>query len=210
MKVTKYQHACFTVEQDNQILVVDPGGLSKDFRPLENIVAIVVTHEHGDHLDQGMLTDIHALNPGLVTLGPSAVIEKVTIGQAKAVAAGDYLTVGAFGLIFSGGIHALIHKSMQPVENLGVMINERLYYPGDSFSVPKQPVDTLAIPAAAPWMKISEAIDYLIAIHPRFAFPTHDALLSDVGKTITDQILQRVADENSIEYKRIDGTSLTF
>ena len=26
MKLTKYRHACFTVEKDSKLLIVDPGG----------------------------------------------------------------------------------------------------------------------------------------------------------------------------------------
>ncbi len=117
----------------------------------------------------------------------------------------DKLAIGPFNLEFFGGQHALIHKSIPRAANLGVMINDLLYFPGDSFTNPEKPVDTLAIPVSAPWMKMSEAMDYLTEIKPRFAFPTHDAILSDVGKSLSDRLLGNIAAGNNIEYKRLEA-----
>ena len=58
MKLTKYQHACFTVEEDDKILVVDPGEFSTNFLSPENVVGIVITHQHGDHFDTERLAEI--------------------------------------------------------------------------------------------------------------------------------------------------------
>lgn len=203
MKLTKYEHACFTVEKDNQILVVDPGAFSSDFLPPENVIGVVITHEHGDHYDHDMIAQIVDKNPDALILGHESVVSHIEVFETKAVAAGEIVTVGPFELEFFGGLHALIHESIPRVANLGVLINELLYYPGDSFNLPEKSVDTLAIPASAPWLKIGEAIDFLLAIKPRLAFPTHDAILSDSGKQISDTLLGNVAKQNNIEYVRL-------
>lgn len=205
MNITKYQHACFTVEKDGQVLVVDPGNFSSDFIAPAAVVAVVVTHEHGDHFDHELVAAIHDKNPDALVIGPASVTDKVEIGETRAVAPGDSVTIGPFTLTFSGGEHARIHQSIPLIENIGVMINDLLYYPGDSLYIPEQAVDTLALPAAAPWMKIGETIDYLLAVRPRFAFPTHDAILSEAGQTVVDQLLARFAANNDIDYKRIDA-----
>jgi hypothetical protein len=85
------------------------------------------------------------------------------------------------------------------------MVNDLLYYPGDSFVLPEKPVDTLALPASAPWMKLSEAADFMTDIHPRLAFPTHDAILSDAGKNIADTLFTTFASKNDIQYQRLSG-----
>jgi hypothetical protein len=86
------------------------------------------------------------------------------------------------------------------------MVNRLFYYPGDAFTLPGVPVDTLAIPAAAPWMRIGEAMDFLVAVHPRFAFPVHDAIASPAGQAIADRLLGQVAEANGITYQRLGGT----
>ena len=203
MKLTKYEHACFTVEKDEQILVVDPGVFSTDFMPPENVVGIVITHEHADHYDHEMIEKIIDKNPDALIVGHTSVAEKIEAFPTHAVSAGDTITVGPFELQFFGGEHALIHESIPRVANLGILIDELLYYPGDSFTLPEVPVDVLAIPASAPWLKIGEAIDFLVAVRPRLAFPTHDAILSSSGKQISDNLLGATAKQHTIEYVRL-------
>jgi L-ascorbate metabolism protein UlaG (beta-lactamase superfamily) len=205
MQLTKYEHACFTLEKDDQILVIDPGDFSSDFLAPENVVGVVITHEHADHLDREKLAAIIDKNPEAVIVGPEAVVSHIEVFETKSVAAGDSVEVGPFRLEFFGGEHAIIHPSIPAVANLGVLVNDLVYYPGDSFTVPNKSVDTLALPTAAPWLKISEVMDFLTAVHPRLAFPTHDALLSDIGKEITDARLEDSANKADILYQRISS-----
>src|SRR5919202_308846 len=203
MNIVKYEHACFTVEKDEQILVVDPGKFSTDFIAPENVVAVVITHEHGDHFDQEQLASIIDKNPDAVIFGHDAITSKIEVFATHAVKTGDVVQAGPFTLEFHGNQHAVIHSSIPVIPNLGVLINELLYYPGDSFTRTHKPIGTLAIPVAAPWMKIGEAMDFLQLIKPRFAFPTHDKILSSEGQELVDRILGNVAQENSITYQRI-------
>lgn len=204
MQLVKYEHACFTVEKDGQLLVVDPGNFSGDFIAPADVVAIVITHEHADHFDHDQLAAIIDKNPDAVIVAHPSITSQIEVFQTHSVNVGDKITVGPFDLEFFGGEHAVIHADIPSITNLGVMVNDLLYYPGDSFALPDgRSVDTLAIPAAAPWMKISEAMDYLTAIRPRFAFPTHDAVLSSQGQALADRLLGMVAEQNNIDYHRL-------
>lgn len=204
MILTKYEHACFTVEKDGKLLVVDPGGWTTDLPALESVVGIVVTHEHPDHFDVNALGAIVAHNPEAVVYGHESITRQFgdTLPHC-AVVAGEGIEVGPFKLEFYGGEHAVIHPDIPPVANLGVMINGTIYYPGDSFANPERPVDTLALPTAAPWMKMSEAFDFLMAIRPRLAFPTHDAVSSDVGKELADRLVPLFATKVDATYQRL-------
>lgn len=205
MKLTKYEHSCFTVEKDGNVLVVDPGRFTTDFIAPENVVGIIITHEHGDHFDHEQIEAIIDKNPDAVIIGHDSITSKIEAFETHTVRAGDTFTIGEFSLEFFGGEHALIHESIPAVANLGVMINELLYHPGDSFTLPNKPVDTLALPVSAPWMKISEAMDFLVKVNPRLAFPAHDAILSDIGKGIPDRLLSEIASKSGTEYKRLEA-----
>jgi L-ascorbate metabolism protein UlaG (beta-lactamase superfamily) len=206
MKLTKYAHACFTIEEDGKILVVDPGGLSTDFIAPGSVVGVVITHEHFDHLDHDQLASIIDKNPDAIIIGYEAVTSKIEAFQTKPVSASETISIGPFTLAFHGGTHAVIHPSVPTIANLGVVVNDLLYYPGDSFVLPGVPIDTLAVPASAPWMKIAEAMDFLTTIKPRLAFPTHDAMLSDAGKETADAWLVRAAETCGTEYRRLTDT----
>ena len=43
-----------------------------------------------------------------------------------------------------------------------------------------KPVEILALPVNAPWMRIAEAIDYAIELKPKVCIPVHDGLLKNV------------------------------
>ena len=57
-------------------------------------------------------------------------------------------------------------------------------HPGDALCVPGEDVEVLATPAAAPWMKISEAVDYLRAVAPRHAVPIHQGIIAEEARGI--------------------------
>lgn len=204
MKLTKYEHACFTLEKDDQILVVDPGGYTTDFVAPEHVVAVVITHQHADHFDTEHLAEIFSKNDEVLVLGPADVIDKVEIENKRAIEPGEKVSVGPFDLEFFGGVHALIHPTMPRVGNVGVMINDLVYYPGDSLVTPERDVDTLVVPAAAPWMTIGQAMDFLSAVHPRFALPTHDAIYSDAGRELADRLLGMTAEKVGTAYQRLN------
>lgn len=124
--------------------------------------------------------------------------------EATTVKPGDIITAGDFTLTFTGGEHVQIHPDTPACQNVGVLIDGgEVYYPGDSFAEPGVPVNILAIPIAAPWMKTSEAMDFLTAVKPTRAFPTHDGVLSEDGKLFTDSWIARAAEAANTTYERL-------
>ncbi len=205
MKLTKYGHACFTVEHEGKLLVVDPGGLSPDYIPSEHTVAVIVTHAHGDHFSPDTLAAIYGKSPESLLLSTEEVTSSMSDHKSQTVTPGQAMTVGPFKLEFFGGSHATIHNSVPVIDNIGVMINDTLYYPGDSFVLPNKEVGTLALPLAAPWLKVSEAIDFMVAVAPKTVFSTHDAVLSDSGKMFHDSWIQRFAEPLHTSYRRLES-----
>ncbi len=63
MRIVKYTHSCVRLETDGGVLVIDPGVWSEP-HALEGADAVLVTHEHVDHIDAprllGMDVPVHA------------------------------------------------------------------------------------------------------------------------------------------------------
>ncbi|MDN5835454.1 MAG: MBL fold metallo-hydrolase [bacterium] len=212
MQLTKYEHACFTVQSDERRLVLDPGNLTTDLDIQDKTDVVVITHEHPDHFLLDNISQIVKLNPATTVVGPQAVVDGLSEldCQTQVAAAGDNLTIGNFSLEFFGGTHAEIHSDIPLISNLAVLINQTLYYPGDSLTRPDKSVTALALPAAAPWLKIGESIDLLRDIKPKIAFPTHDAIYSESGKNIADNMLSGAAESIDCQYTRLEsGESIT-
>lgn len=203
MKIIKYEHSCMVVENNGASLVVDPGEFTTDLVIPDDVVGIVITHEHADHLGHSSLRAIIAKNPRAVIVAHPDVAAHLDDYTTHPVIANEQITLGNFDLEFFGGQHATIFRDTPPLANLGVLINERLYYPGDSFSLPNRTVEVLALPVGAPWLKINETIEFLTAVKPKLAFPTHDAVLSQIGKNLIDRMISPIAQEIGAEYRRL-------
>lgn len=183
------------------MLVVDPGIFTTALVGLDDVVAIVITHEHADHWTAEQLTRIIERNPKLKIYAPSGVAAAAPDFDITVVNGGDVVEAEPFTLAFFGGEHAVIHESLPGIDNLGVLINHTLYYPGDSFFVPEEiAIDTLAAPVGAPWLKIGDAIDFVLAVKPKRAFGIHEMTLSAAGKGMSHDRLQWATEQGGGEY----------
>jgi L-ascorbate metabolism protein UlaG (beta-lactamase superfamily) len=190
MELTKLEHAALVLEELGRRLFIDPGSFTTAITDGTRADAIVVTHEHPDHWTPEQLDRIIQASPGVQIFAPAAVAAAAGDLPITVVEHGDEVEAGPFRLRFFGRKHAVIHESIPVVDNVGVLVNGSLYYAGDSFTIPDGvEVDVLAAPAGAPWMKVSETIDYVLAVKPRHAFPTHEMVLSRAGKDMSNQRL---------------------
>lgn len=183
MRVTKYEHAALRVEVAGKTLIIDPGGFTSPIDEPGDLLGIVITHEHPDHWTPEHLDRLLRAAPGIPIFGPEGLAHAAAGYDITVVHPGDTVTLDPFTLRFFGGQHAVIHESIPVIDNVGVLVNDAFYYPGDSYAVPKgADVQLLAAPIGAPWLKIGEAMDFVLAVKPRRAFGTHDMVLSQIGK----------------------------
>ncbi|MCU7726722.1 MBL fold metallo-hydrolase [Actinoplanes sp. KI2] len=197
MRITKYTHSCVRLDGDG-VLVVDPGEFSER-SALDGADAVLITHEHPDHLDVAALTEAAGSRPGLRIFAHEQVLPKLAaFGDiATAVGPGESFAAAGFPVRAFGGRHAVIHPDIPRIANLAYLIGDEttnVYHPGDSFTVPEDTVvDTLFVPLNAPWMKLMESIDFVRAVKPARAFAVHDALLNPTGAQISDGHLTRLS-----------------
>lgn len=203
MTLTKYEHACLVLEETGTKLVIDPGRFSPSLPKVDKVSAIVITHVHTDHIDEHKVKQIITDNPEVKIFSTKEVADTFHNLEIVIVEPGSMHQIGPFTLAFFGGEHATIHSSFPKTQNVGVLINSTLYYPGDSFALPGRPIKVLAAPAAAPWLKISESMDFISEVKPELAFPTHDAILSEEGKQIFDSMLEPFAKQAGTTYQRL-------
>ncbi|MFR9779874.1 MBL fold metallo-hydrolase [Micromonospora sp. MS34] len=176
MKITKWTHACVRLEHDGRVLVVDPGVWSEP-RALVGADAVLLTHEHTDHVDVLRLAGL-----GVPVFAPEgARLPDPAPLPVTRVAAGDRFTAAGFDVTAVGGWHAAIHDGQPDCANLGYLVDDAVYHPGDSLAPPGAPVDTLLVPAQASWLKLTEAITFAATVGARRVFPVHDAQLNDRG-----------------------------
>ncbi|MFC4588538.1 MBL fold metallo-hydrolase [Sphaerisporangium corydalis] len=178
MRLTKYGHACVRIEDGDRVLVIDPGTLS-EMEALSGATAVLITHEHDDHIDADKLKAAREGNPALTVHTHAALAADLGEG-VTAVAAGDTFTAAGFSVRAVGGEHAEIVDGLPGCPNIGFIV-EGVYHPGDSLFVPEETVGTLLVPVSGPWVKLGEVIEFVRAVGPARAIPIHDAHLNEVG-----------------------------
>lgn len=212
MQIRHLVHSCLLVETAGRRLLVDPGGFSAEavraLGPaiLATVDAVLITHQHPDHVDRGLLAEVLALAPEAEVIAePETAAQLIEPGgDAPAVPTEQVLPLPA-GQLHElpahaggppvriravGGRHAVIHPDIPRVGNCGLVISTEdgpsLGVTGDSLDPLEEfhGIDALAFAVVAPWSKMAETIDFLRAVGPRLALPIHDAVASPAGRAI--------------------------
>jgi L-ascorbate metabolism protein UlaG (beta-lactamase superfamily) len=208
MQLTKHTHSCVRFDDGDRALVIDPGIFSDLDAALDGASAVLITHEHFDHLDADRLRAAAEADPRLQIWAPAPVAQTlVDLGEQVVTAApGQTFDAAGFTVQTFGGQHALIHPLIPIVANVGYLINGAVFHPGDSFVVPPVPVDTLLLPSNAPWSKVSEVIDYAIAVRAPRAYPIHDHLVTAAYWMILQNNLVPIAAGFGVEFTALEET----
>jgi L-ascorbate metabolism protein UlaG (beta-lactamase superfamily) len=207
MRITKFGHACIRIEHDDAVVVVDPGAFSER-EAVDGATAVLVTHEHPDHLDVDHLRaadapvfTIEAVRTRIVEADED-VAARVTV-----VSPGQQFDVG-LPVTAVGELHAVIHEDLPRFYNSGYVLDvggTRLYHPGDALTPAGGPVDVLFLPVHAPWSKISEVVDFARTVGADRSVAVHDGLLNDTGLSVVGRTLGTLVDG----YERVTpGTDL--
>ena len=205
-------HACLGLVKDGRRLVIDPGAWS-DPAALASADAVLVTHEHADHVDQRALRAALAARPGL-EVWTNAAFEDVfeaPHGRMHVVAEGDEFEAAGFHVRVVGEWHAEIHPDVPRIRNVGFFVDGAVFHPGDALIFPGAPVEVLAIPLHGPWLKTAELVDWVRLVAPRRALAIHDGLLSPQGLALMDRLLGPQGPGTGADYVRLaPGDSLTL
>lgn len=193
MKITKHAHACVELERDGRAVLLDPGAFTPDAADLiARATAVLITHEHFDHVDSDALDVALSTRDDLSVWGPPSVTwrwSREYPDRVHSVRHGDTFTANGLDVAVHGEVHAVIHADIPRVANVGYLIDGSVYHPGDAYHVPAAPVPTLLVPTSGPWTKLGEAVDWIRAVKPGTMIQIHDIMLSELGRNSTATFL---------------------
>jgi L-ascorbate metabolism protein UlaG (beta-lactamase superfamily) len=205
VQIVHFGHAGVLIDTGSARLLIDPGTFSTGIEDLQDLDAILITHQHIDHLDVQRLPAIVQANPrAMLIIDPGSAADVAKAGlTAQVMRPGEAVEFAGTAVHAVGGDHAMIHSEVPRVPNNGYVVgNGAFYHPGDALFVPDEGIDVLAVPIGAPWLKLAEAVEFERAVAPRVAVPIHEALLSDIGQQLTCQWLSELAPVGT-EFRRL-------
>jgi len=212
MRLTKFGHSAVRLEHGGTTLALDPGVWSQR-ESVEGVDAVLVTHEHPDHYAPDLL---RAADAPVFTIeavaaqireGAPDLAERVTV-----VAPEETWAIGAIGVRAVGELHAVIHPELPRFHNSGYLLtagDTTVFHPGDALTGPDEAVDVLLVPVCAPWMRVSEGIDFAREVGAPRNVAIHDRVFSAEGLGVADAHFGRFLEAAGQDYARLpDGAEL--
>jgi L-ascorbate metabolism protein UlaG (beta-lactamase superfamily) len=211
LMLSKFRHSCLLIELGEVRILLDPGGFSAGFETLTELSAVLLTHQHPDHLDAERLAALLANNSQAeVIADPASTAQLAAAGvTVRAVNPGEDFSVAGISIAVYGGQHADIAPGFPKPPNVGYAIDGQFAYSGDAYTPPPEPVQVLAIPTAAPWLRAAETVGYMQQVRPKVVVPVHDGMLATTD--LYYNIYRRYATEQETEFRVLDdGQRSTF
>ena len=130
MQITHLGHSAALVETDDARILIDPGNFSDAWHGVTDLDAVLLTHQHPDHLDPQQLPALLAANPGVRVFAEPSILDKVAAGDLPGLGnAGEALpadrqeAVGDVLITAVGGQHAVIHRDLPRIGNVGFLLS---------------------------------------------------------------------------------------
>ncbi|MAG15720.1 hypothetical protein CMO88_01520 [Candidatus Woesearchaeota archaeon] len=196
MKISKHVHSCLLVEENNNIIIIDPGEYSSlDVDALEKLDFILITHEHADHMHVPLIKKAVDKFPDVKIISNSSVAEILGKEGIKVLTEGNEFIE----------IEAMPHEKVlgKTPENVLFRVFEKLTHPGDSHSFDST-TEVLAMPVQAPWGSFVNSMEKAVKLKPKIVIPIHDWHWTEEARKGLYERATSYLKEQGIEFKAIE------
>jgi len=169
MRITRFTQSCLLVEDGGSRILIDLSGEDSavDFGKLD---AVLYTHEHADHFDPALCKKF--MWQGIAVYANASTAKQIE-GQRNVVKDGQEFKAGSFQIKVIELPHCLMADGSPGPQNVGYLINAKLFHPGDGKELAGLNVDTLAVPIAGPDISIKDAFDFAKQASAKVVIPIH-------------------------------------
>ncbi len=204
LRISFLGHASVRLTLGGKEIYIDPFSRLADYSNLPKADVILITHEHGDHLDPRAVADLRT-EKTLVALTPACADQ---LAGGIIMKNGDTQIVGGIK-VEAVPAYNLVHKreNGQPFHPQGrgngyilTLGGKRVYLAGDTENIPEMKqlrnIDIAFLPMNIPYTMTPEmAADAAKAFRPRILYPYH------YGDTDTSKLQPFLRDEKGIDVR---------
>ncbi len=211
LTVTFLGHGSLLFSFDGTTIAIDPYSKVADYTTLPKADIILVTHEHGDHLDLGAIQAIRsdgtvvAASPAAAEKIPGAVVmkngdRKVFPGTRKNSPGIPVTAVPAYNLVHERSPGVPYHPKGRGNGYVLTFGDKRVYVAGDTENIPEMRalagVDVAFLPMNLPYTMTPEMVaDAARVLRPKILYPYH------FGETDTSRIVELLRGQKEIEVR---------
>lgn len=197
-------HGTLMFTLGERVVHIDPVGREGDYEALPDADLILVTHEHGDHLDPAAIAEITKDGTVVAVSGScEGMLEGVHVmvnGETRTLAGFQVEAVPAYNIVNERAPGMPFHSKGDGNGYIITFGQTRVYVAGDSENTPEmkslQDIDVAFLPMNLPYTMTPEMVaDAARAFRPKVLYPYH------FGETDTNQLLTLLEDEEGIEVR---------
>ena len=204
LKTTFIGHGTLMFQHDGKAIHVDPVGRYADYSRLPKADLILVTHEHGDHLDKQAIDQVS--KPGTQLVLTAACAQR--IGRGLVMKNGDVKTlqglkveaVPAYNVVHMRRPGEPFHPKGAGNGYVITFGDKRVYVAGDTENVPEMAdlanIHIAFLPMNLPYTMTPEMVAKAVrTIRPKIVYPYH------FGNTDTSQLVRLLKDMEDVEVR---------
>ncbi len=204
LKMTFIGHGTLMFELNGTTIHIDPVGRYADYTTLPKADLILITHQHGDHLDPAAIGQI--LKDGTEIFCNTACLEKVP--SAKVLKNGDKAeykgisieAVPAYNLVHKRDNGNPFHPKGEGNGYVLTIGGNKIYIAGDTENIPEmkdlKKIDIAFLPMNLPYTMTPQMVaDAAASFNPKILYPYH------YGNTQVDQLKELMKENKECEIR---------
>ncbi|HHE71356.1 MAG TPA: MBL fold metallo-hydrolase [Chloroflexi bacterium] len=204
LAITFLGHGSLLFEHQDRAIYVDPYSRVADYTRLPHADLILITHEHGDHLDPAALSQVRTEDTAVII--PAVCLAQIPDGlvmrngDTQQVFDIQIEAVPAYNVVHKRETGAPFHP---PGVGNGYVLgfgDTRVYVAGDTEDIPEmrslQDIDVAFLPMNLPYTMTPEMVaNAARAFSPRILYPYH------YGRTDPNELVRLLKDRPDIEVR---------